>query len=166
VCGRYTLTAPADELVEVFDVRELTFGGWSPRYNVAPTQDAPVIVRGRTGERRMGLMRWGLVPAWADDPSIGGPTSALKSSLNVPCVCARCCVRKPIRRTRAGALHRRARRRAVGDRLLAVELAALQDVAVDVRRHRRTGRAFPRVRHGLVHLAPAEEHASAFLGMP
>lgn len=72
MCGRYTLTAPADELVEVFDVDALTFDDWPPRYNLAPTQDAPVIVRGHSGERRMGTMRWGLVPAWADDPSIGG----------------------------------------------------------------------------------------------
>lgn len=72
MCGRYTLTAPADELVEVFDVGALTFDHWPPRYNLAPTQDAPIVVRGREGERRLGLMRWGLVPGWADDPSIGG----------------------------------------------------------------------------------------------
>ena len=71
MCGRYTLQAPADELVEVFGVDELTFEDWQPRYNLAPTQDAPVILRGRAGERRMGLMRWGLVPYWADDPGIG-----------------------------------------------------------------------------------------------
>ncbi len=72
MCGRYTLTAPADELVEVFDVGALTFDHWPPRYNLAPTQDAPVVVLGHEGERRLGLMRWGLVPAWAADPSIGG----------------------------------------------------------------------------------------------
>jgi putative SOS response-associated peptidase YedK len=71
MCGRYTLTPSADELVEVFDVDELTFEDWAPRYNLAPTQDAPVIIRGPEGERRMGLMRWGLVPGWADDPGIG-----------------------------------------------------------------------------------------------
>ena len=71
MCGRYTLTAPEAELVEVFDVGEVTFRDWRPRYNVAPTQEVPVIVRGRAGERRMGLMRWGLVPHWADDPSMG-----------------------------------------------------------------------------------------------
>ena len=43
---------------------------WPPRFNQAPTQDAPVVVAA-PGGRRMGLMRWGLVPSWADDPSIG-----------------------------------------------------------------------------------------------
>lgn len=71
MCGRYTLATPTDELVEVFDVDHLAFERWSPRYNLAPTDEAPVIIQGPEGERRMGLMRWGLVPGWAEDPSIG-----------------------------------------------------------------------------------------------
>jgi putative SOS response-associated peptidase YedK len=70
MCGRYTLTAPSDELVEVFDVGHVAFESWAPRFNLAPTQDMPVIILGG-GARRMGLMRWGLVPAWADHPSVG-----------------------------------------------------------------------------------------------
>lgn len=60
-----------DDLVEVFDLGHVAFAELAPRYNVAPTQDAPVIIAGEGGERRMGTMRWGLVPFWADDPSIG-----------------------------------------------------------------------------------------------
>jgi putative SOS response-associated peptidase YedK len=71
VCGRYTLATPTEELVEVFDVGHVAFDGDVVRYNIAPTQRAPVIVAGGDGERRMGLMRWGLVPFWADDLSIG-----------------------------------------------------------------------------------------------
>jgi putative SOS response-associated peptidase YedK len=42
----------------------------SPRYNVAPSQEMPVLVHGASGlEGRR--FRWGLVPFWADDPSIG-----------------------------------------------------------------------------------------------
>lgn len=69
MCGRYTLTTPAEDLLEVFGVEELAFE-LRPRYNVCPTDNAPVVAR-RKDERSMGLLRWGLVPHWADDPSIG-----------------------------------------------------------------------------------------------
>jgi putative SOS response-associated peptidase YedK len=43
-----------------------------PRYNVAPTQGvAAVRLDPATAKRRLDLLRWGLVPAWADDPAIG-----------------------------------------------------------------------------------------------
>jgi putative SOS response-associated peptidase YedK len=60
MCGRYTLTAGADELVETFDVPALSFD-LRPRYNVAPGQDCPIVAADRKG-RRMGLMRWGFAP--------------------------------------------------------------------------------------------------------
>jgi putative SOS response-associated peptidase YedK len=41
-----------------------------PRYNVAPTQQVG-IVRRADGQREFVFMRWGLVPMWAKDPSIG-----------------------------------------------------------------------------------------------
>lgn len=69
MCGRYTLTSDADEVAEAFDVPPLTFE-YRPRYNVAPGQDAPVVATDRGG-RRMGLMRWGLAPSWADEPGKG-----------------------------------------------------------------------------------------------
>jgi putative SOS response-associated peptidase YedK len=63
MCGRYTVTAGATELIETFDVPELSFEH-HPRYNVAPSQDAPVVASDRHG-RRIGLMRWGFEPAGA-----------------------------------------------------------------------------------------------------
>ena len=42
---------------------------WRPRYNIAPTQ--AVIVVGDHGKRYLKSMRWGLIPSWAKDPSIG-----------------------------------------------------------------------------------------------
>jgi len=66
VCGRYSLATPEEELVEVFDVPPLTFDH-TPRYNIAPGQDAPVVAVDRRG-RRMGPLTWGLVPAWAEAP--------------------------------------------------------------------------------------------------
>jgi putative SOS response-associated peptidase YedK len=69
VCGRYTLTASLPDLVDIFDVPVPEFQH-SPRYNIAPTQEAPVVAQDSRG-RRMGLLRWGLVPSWARDPATG-----------------------------------------------------------------------------------------------
>ncbi len=72
MCGRYTLTTPLEDLVEVFDVPVPAFE-YRPRYNIAPTQEAPVVARDGHGTR-MGLLRWGLVPHWAEDPAMGART--------------------------------------------------------------------------------------------
>lgn len=69
MCGRYTLSAPSDVIAELFDVEPVPM---SPRYNVAPTQEAPVVrVEDPEAGRELALLRWGLVPFWAKDPSIG-----------------------------------------------------------------------------------------------
>lgn len=68
MCGRYTLTFYPERLAERFDA-QLAFDEFHPRYNVSPTQHLPVIRN--TGERRIELLRWGLIPGWAKDPSIG-----------------------------------------------------------------------------------------------
>jgi len=69
VCGRYTLSVPLSNLVDAFDVSPPEFD-YSPRFNIAPTQDAPVVAQDKEG-RRMGLLKWGLVPSWAKDPAMG-----------------------------------------------------------------------------------------------
>ena len=69
MCGRYTLISPLDDLLDVFGVPEVHFE-YRPRYNIAPSQDAPVLAEDQDG-RRIGLLRWGLIPSWADDPAIG-----------------------------------------------------------------------------------------------
>lgn len=69
MCGRYTLATPLGELVEQFG-----FGGplpdLRPSYNVAPTQEVATVIENDEG-RRLEMSRWGLIPAWADDPGIG-----------------------------------------------------------------------------------------------
>ncbi|MDH3404883.1 MAG: SOS response-associated peptidase [Acidobacteriota bacterium] len=69
MCGRYTVSNPGEILPE------LVGGGDSPeiaaRFNVAPTQLAPVVIAGEDGVRRAVEMRWGLVPYWAEGPEIG-----------------------------------------------------------------------------------------------
>jgi len=69
VCGRYTLSVPLSNLVDSFDVAPPDFE-YPPRFNIAPSQNAPVIAQDQEG-RRMGLLRWGFVPFWAKDPAIG-----------------------------------------------------------------------------------------------
>jgi putative SOS response-associated peptidase YedK len=70
MCGRYTLSVPLSNLVDTFDVPPPHFE-FQPRFNIAPTQEAPVLAEDEGG-RRIGLLRWGLIPSWAKDPSIGG----------------------------------------------------------------------------------------------
>ena len=72
MCGRYTLTDDVEAIAQVFhaDVDGIR-DTHRPRYNIAPTQEAPVVVAA-SDTRRAGLLRWGLVPHWADDLSVGG----------------------------------------------------------------------------------------------
>ena len=70
MCGRFTSTTPADRVAEHFGVEESSVGERAPRWNVAPT-DPVLAVVDRDGRRLMGEMRWGLVPFWAKDPSVG-----------------------------------------------------------------------------------------------
>lgn len=70
MCGRFTLSAPAELVAELFELAEKP--ALIPRYNIAPTQPAPVVLWDRErSQRRFELLRWGLIPSWADDPSIG-----------------------------------------------------------------------------------------------
>ncbi len=69
MCGRYTQTASMGTLRERFGFRPASLD-LKPRYNIAPSQDAPVIVLDRDG-RRLDLFHWGLIPSWAQDPAMG-----------------------------------------------------------------------------------------------
>ena len=65
MCGRYTNTAGPEELNERFRVPiEGTAG--THRYNIAPTEEVLAIVAPK-GEPEAELLRWGLVPSWAND---------------------------------------------------------------------------------------------------
>lgn len=72
MCGRFTQAEIAALDREVFKLLEVP--GLEPRYNVAPTQDAAVIREEHGAGRRIVRLRWGLIPAWADDPAIGHRT--------------------------------------------------------------------------------------------
>lgn len=69
MCARYTLrtsSATIRSLFELDEVHEL-----EARYNIAPTQDIPVVTQSREGDRKLRMLRWGLVPTWAKSPSAG-----------------------------------------------------------------------------------------------
>jgi len=68
MCGRFTLTLSLERLRAFFKVPRVP--RVVPRFNIAPTQLTPVVRLARR-EREMPLLRWGLVPLWAKDPSIG-----------------------------------------------------------------------------------------------
>lgn len=68
MCGRFTLVLEPGDLEEEFDLGGVA-DEYTPRYNIAPTQ--PVGVVRDAEERKLELFRWGLVPSWAKDLSIG-----------------------------------------------------------------------------------------------
>lgn len=70
MCGRYTLHVPTRALMDLFDLPEAP--DLLPRYNVAPSQEVPVV-RQRGEARELTLLRWGLIPFWSKDPK-RGPT--------------------------------------------------------------------------------------------
>jgi putative SOS response-associated peptidase YedK len=69
MCGRYTLTKSEKTLQAHFAFME-TLAPHKERFNIAPTQTAPVVVL-QNAKRECLLMRWGLVPAWAKDEKFG-----------------------------------------------------------------------------------------------
>lgn len=74
MCGRYVLTTPGEVLAQIFDTApppEEILEAVVPRYNIAPTQQVPIVRSAATGERELALAQWGLVPHWAKDPAIG-----------------------------------------------------------------------------------------------
>lgn len=67
MCGRYAAFLPADALAALFQIAG-PVPKWAPTWNMAPTRLAPVVRRHpETRERRLDLLRWGLVPHWIED---------------------------------------------------------------------------------------------------
>lgn len=69
MCGRFAFYSPAEATAALFGATTST--DVKPRYNIAPTQDIAAIRESADGERELVMLRWGLVPFWAKDPSIG-----------------------------------------------------------------------------------------------
>lgn len=70
MCGRFTLSSKGDEVALLFDLQDIP--QLPLRYNIAPTQETAVVRVEKPGEpRRLDLLRWGLIPYWAKEASIG-----------------------------------------------------------------------------------------------
>ena len=69
MCGRYTLTKPLKNIV-IHDSPVDAKTGHKPRYNIAPSQSAPVVICVKDA-LELHAMRWGLVPSWSRDKSSG-----------------------------------------------------------------------------------------------
>ena len=68
MCGRFTLTINGDQVAQVLELGSVP-QEMEPRYNIAPTQSVAVVTD--SDDRDIQLFRWGLVPSWADDETIG-----------------------------------------------------------------------------------------------
>ena len=80
MCGRYASSRRPEDLVEEFEIDKVEVAEpLPPDYNVAPTKQVYAVVQrpadpqdgSGASERQLRSVRWGLVPFWAKDPSIG-----------------------------------------------------------------------------------------------
>ncbi len=69
MCGRFAFYSPSEAAVALFGASGSA--EVQPRYNIAPTQYVAAIRNDDSRERELVMLRWGLVPFWAKDPSIG-----------------------------------------------------------------------------------------------
>jgi putative SOS response-associated peptidase YedK len=70
MCGRFTLRSSPRAVAEAFGLPEVP--QLFPRFNIAPGQPVAVVRQQPRAEgRELAFLRWGLIPAWADDPSAG-----------------------------------------------------------------------------------------------
>jgi putative SOS response-associated peptidase YedK len=68
MCGRFTQRADSKKIAKEFKVAEVP--AVEARYNIAPTQDVLAVREGGDG-REATYLKWGLVPSWAKDTSMG-----------------------------------------------------------------------------------------------
>ena len=114
MCGRFTLTSSAEDVVELFEPASgfgLTTGfepaggfepasGFEPRYNIAPTQTVPIVRLDPVANvRRLDWLRWGLIPSWVRDSATASgminaraETLSAKPSFRSAFKCRRCLV--------------------------------------------------------------------------
>jgi len=79
MCGGYRLSRKKQIIEEYFDCVSGE-EDWSPRYNIAPTQPVPVVRQNsKDNVRELSMLRWGLIPHWAKEPSIAANTINAKS---------------------------------------------------------------------------------------
>ncbi|MBU2260633.1 MAG: SOS response-associated peptidase [Proteobacteria bacterium] len=68
MCGRFVLLTDLSVIVESFDIRDIACD-YKPNDNISPGQRIAAVIH--DGRNRLVSYRWGLIPPWAKDPSIG-----------------------------------------------------------------------------------------------
>jgi putative SOS response-associated peptidase YedK len=74
MCGRYVMARAVGDLLAEFDAELENEIAIPPSWNVAPTDDAPIVLErfiDGGAARQLHIARWRLVPSWAKDPGIG-----------------------------------------------------------------------------------------------
>ncbi len=74
MCGRFALISDTEQLVAQFGIAPDSVAQMPPavpRYNIAPTQPVTAVRLDDQGQRELTFFRWGLIPSWSKDPSIG-----------------------------------------------------------------------------------------------
>ncbi len=69
MCGRFILSKPKKVKAKELKIKQEEVDLLKPRYNIAPSNDIPAILN--EGERHIEPLRWGLIPSWAKDETIG-----------------------------------------------------------------------------------------------
>ena len=69
MCGRVTIQTPPQAIARELGLAGVRSAVERPRFNLAPTQQMPVVLN--DGERVLDTVRWGLIPSWAKEASIG-----------------------------------------------------------------------------------------------
>jgi putative SOS response-associated peptidase YedK len=69
MCGRFAFYSPSEATAALFGVESAA--AVEPRHNIAPTQFIAAVRRDQETTNELVMLRWGLVPSWAKDPSIG-----------------------------------------------------------------------------------------------
>jgi len=98
MCGRFTLRSSPAVVAREFGLDDQP--DLFPRFNIAPTQEVAVVrQRADDGRKQLAFLRWGLIPSWANDPSIGdrmanarSETAAIKPSFRRAFRSRRCLV--------------------------------------------------------------------------
>ncbi len=74
MCGRFTLALSLEDLKTIvsarYDILSLDLSNYTPRYNIAPSQPVLSIINDGSHDR-LGHLKWGLVPPFADDQKVG-----------------------------------------------------------------------------------------------
>ena len=98
MCGRFSLHTPETRIRDAFNLEHTEPLGLKPRYNIAPSQDIPIIRDTSTGQE-MVMAQWGLIPSWSKESkskystiNARVETVAEKPTYRTPFKCRRCLI--------------------------------------------------------------------------